>query len=46
MSFVFEVKGKLKDWNAKLDDVLQRMLTIYWSKKRIKRHPKTVKTCK
>ena len=24
----FEVKSKLKDWNAKLDDVLQRMLTV------------------
>ena len=28
MSFVFEVKGKLKDWNAKLDDVLGQMLTF------------------
>jgi len=32
MSFVFEVEGKLKDWNAKLDDVLQRMLTKKFKK--------------
>jgi GH18 family chitinase len=27
MSFVFEVKSKLKDWHAKLVDALQRMIT-------------------
>jgi hypothetical protein len=27
MSFVFEVKSKLKDWHAKLEYVLQRMIT-------------------